>query len=167
MCTCRIDRNNCSEEEVFELSERFRYVQNLVAQMNSTFVHYLRLSPSILMGVVALLAFGAIRYYNLHFTAYMMYPLCGGRCLFDTITCLGIAGMVNDDSRHALEKWDKILADDGVAHKVQWKVQRLIWKSCGEIQCKAGSLYTFQNTIVLATVHNCMQITFNLLIMYR
>lgn len=163
----RLDREDCVQEVLYNLPKQYRYVQNVMAHLNASFIYYLQLSPSILMSVVALLAFGAIKYYHLHFTAYMMYPLCGGRCFFEAISQLGIAGYVNQDGTTMLRKWNEISAEGIIHDKKLQKLNKYYWKSSAVLQCRAGSLYTFENTIIIASIHNCMQLTFNLLVMYK
>jgi hypothetical protein len=85
------------------------------------------------------------------------------RCFFEAMTPLAMAGKVNEESTNTLSEWATILHN--TKHSADCKWPKAFHRSCPTIACKAGSLYTFENSIVLVTLNNCAHLTMNLLLM--
>ncbi|CAL8124524.1 unnamed protein product [Orchesella dallaii] len=142
---------------------RFRKMHIIVLFLNSTFRSYLTCFGTILYSVVAQLLFGSIRLLHRDPRANMMFPLCGFRCGFEVTTPLALASNVSQESKNVLVEWRSKM---DTAVKQNWKGRkelRMAQRSCKRILCSAGSLYTFDHSIVLCSVDNCIQLTFNLL----
>jgi len=140
--------------------------------MNSTFKLYLETFPSILLSIVGFYFFAAIRYLrDIPLLTYINFPACGGRCFFESMTSLGIAGQVNEESMQVLAEWKKLMlligrnqAEDQIVYR---NISKTFQRSCQIIRCTAGSMYTFENSIVTTTVDNTIQLTCNLLVIYK
>lgn len=97
----------------------------------------------------------------------VMYPLCGMRCGFEAVTPLEMAGHVNKWSMRVVNRWKKL--SNTVIQKQQGRGRKMlgmIQRSCNRIQCTAGSLYTFEHSIVLCSINNCILTSLNLLITF-
>ncbi|OXA42963.1 hypothetical protein Fcan01_22386 [Folsomia candida] len=93
-------------------------------------------------------------------------PLCGIRCAFEAVTPLAVAGDVNDKNKEVVAKWKRGV----VARRAMSKAKKeaiAYQKSFHAVRCTAGSLYTFENSIVLCCMNNCMQLTLNLFLTFK
>ncbi len=131
--------------------------------MNSAFCIYLEWFPSILIGVVAMMLYGTTRFWYLRIHSYIMYPGCAAMCMTQAFTILSVAGDVHLESARLLREWKLEL---GVLQDGQSK-KRDPWlsafqRSCKAIRCSAGSLYTFEKSIVLCSMSHCALLIMNL-----
>jgi hypothetical protein len=84
------------------------------------------------------------------------------------MTPLAMAGKANEESTSVLEEWSQRLHQDRKEGSVKsYKWLQAFHRSCPIIVCRAGSLYTFENSIVLCTLNICAQLTMNLLLMSK
>lgn len=133
--------------------------------MNDIFRYYLTCFPTFLFLIVSMLMFGTIRMWRVDPESNVMYPFCGFRCGFEAVTPLGMAGNVNVGSHAVLAKW-KIACHTIAGGRARRLVERY-QKALRRIQCTAGSFYTFENSIVLVSINNCIQLTTNLLVTFE
>jgi len=83
-----------------------------------------------------------------------------------------LAKSETEEAQSQLEDSDeRICIDEDITAMVnenQDKKWLMIFQtSCSNIKCTAGSLYTFENSIVAVTMHNCAQLTLNILLLYK
>lgn len=95
-----------------------------------------------------------------------MFPLCGARCFYEAITPLRIAGMVNDKNKEVKADCVSFL-ENGRAKRLERRLWRQYGASMNGVRCTAGSLYIFENSIVLCCLNNMMQVTLNLLVTFK
>ncbi len=151
------------------LAKEFRIAQIMMGLINSGFRSYLEWSPAILLSFVGVLTFCAIRYWNLPFYIYAMFPSCGIRCLAETMVPLAFAGYVYDESRklvHELRSPFGVGRRKGLSGSSSGYMRTTV-KSFKEITCSAGSLFKFQQAIVLTCTTNTVNWTLNLLILFK
>jgi len=114
--------------------------------------------------MAGLMLFATIRYTDLPFHLYMVFPSCGLRCLYEATTALAAAGKMHQESieylRNLGRQIETAIESKGRGYK------RAFHKSCRPLLCTAGSLYTFENSIVLVSLLNCTLLTFNMLVTY-
>jgi hypothetical protein len=163
--------------------QHYRFIQCLAVFINSGFQYYLKWFSTILFGIVALLLFSCIKFWGIGIRAYLMFPSCAVRCVFESVTLLAIAGKTNkaclellrtwrEESRHiettavtANSRDEEIPKQTNTStNSAGWKWLSRFQKSCRIINCAAADLFTFENTIVMVTVNNCIQLTLNLLL---
>ncbi len=147
----------------------YRELQVITMLLNDSFRLYLTWFPSILLGLVALLIYGSIRLWHIELLTYINFPTCGLRCLFESMSPLSISGDVNKESGTLLEQWKRNTVEEAKRMKPnrETKWQTAFQTSCSNLKCTAGSLYTFQHSIVVTTIHNTAQLTLNLLLVYK
>lgn len=144
----------------------YRNVECIMSQLNNCFKLYLATFPTILFSVVALLLFGVIRIWKNDPGSNLMFPLCGARCFYEAITPLSIAGVVNEENKRLIMLWKKKRVVAGSGPK-EVKLMKTYAASLNGVRCRSGSLYTFENGIVLCCLNNLMQLTLNLLITFK
>ena len=134
-----------------------------MVMLNSAFKLYLESFPSILLGIAGFYFFATVRYWHdIPLLTYMNFPACGLRCFYESMTPLRIAGQVNEESAEVLAEWKKLTdTSDQTNDIIQCQA------SCQIMRCTAGSMYTFENSIVVTTIHNTCILTCNLLIIYK
>ncbi|OXA39863.1 hypothetical protein Fcan01_25224 [Folsomia candida] len=96
-----------------------------------------------------------------------LFPLCGLRCFYEAMTPLKMAGKMNEinkDLSIGLKRKVAALHQHKLGTSKLWQSYR---KSFNSMTCRAGALYTFENTIVLCCLDNCMQLTLNLLVTFK
>lgn len=141
--------------------EKYRLCQLIVRLIDDGFQFYLQWFPSVLFTIAGMLLFCSIKYTNLNFLLYSVFPSCGLRCLFEGTTILAAAGYMNQASKDYLNKWGRAI------NRFQEREYILAYyKSCPRLQCSAGGMYTFESSIVLVSLDNCSQLTFNMLVSY-
>lgn len=64
------------------------------------------------------------------------------------------------------KKWRTVLMSHGGTDK-KTKLERVQLRSLNGVMVKAGSLYTFENSIVICCLDSCMDLTFNLLVTFK
>ncbi|OXA46974.1 hypothetical protein Fcan01_18136 [Folsomia candida] len=136
----------------------YRQVQLMTSLLNSVAGFYLRSFPSLLFIVLALLLYGCILLWADDIIANLIFPACGARCAFESMTPLAMAGRVNDESKALKREWK------------QWRGEPWVEsfkRSCPNITCAAGSMYTFESTIIIVSLDNLNQLTCNLLIAFQ
>jgi hypothetical protein len=161
--------------------QHYRFIQCLAIFINSGFQYYLKWFSNILFMIVALLLFSCIKFWGIDLQAYLMFPSCVLRCGFESVTLLALAGNINNACVELLKslreesghlgttgavtirygEMDKIQSH---SNRAEWKCLARYQKSCRIINCAAADLFTFENTIVMVTVNNCIQLTLNLLL---
>ncbi|OXA42923.1 hypothetical protein Fcan01_22289 [Folsomia candida] len=109
--------------------------------------------------------FMAAEYY-LTTVIFFSCPLCGIRCAFEAITPLAVAGDVNDQNKEVVAKWKQGVVARRASNRAK-KEAIAYQKSFHAVRCTAGSLYTFENSIVLCCLNNCMQLTLNLFLTFK
>ena len=142
---------------------KFRKAQIIVRHMNEAFRIYLATSPTLILAVLVLLIFSTIRFSEVDVTSYLMYPACTARCIFESYSLLAWAGHVNTTSGEVLNIWKLSVKNS----EPSYAYNRRFGKSCRKLTISAGSMYTFESSIILATLHNCSESTFNLLVVYE
>ncbi|CAL8124512.1 unnamed protein product [Orchesella dallaii] len=145
----------------------FRELHIIVITLNASFRPFLMCFSTILYSLVAQLIFGSIRLLPVHPRSNLMFPLCALRCGFEATTPLAMAGDVSKESQKVLEIW-RVKADS-VIKKSFGKGRKplvMIQRSCRRILCSAGSLYTFEHSVVLCSFNNCIQLCLNLLVTF-
>lgn len=146
---------------------QFRRSEVFITVLNDNFFYFLMGFPIILFLIVAMLIFGTIRLWHIDPQSNIMFPLCGMRCGFEAVTPLAMAGNVNKASAMILHRWKKVryvLDRTGGARHV--KLFRMVHRSCKRIRCTSGSMYTFEHSIVLCCLNNCLQLTLNMLVSF-
>lgn len=147
---------------------RYRQLELLVIIVNDIFHYYLMVFPSVLLSIVSLLMFGTIRLWHVSPQSNLMFPVCGARCGFEALSPLAMAASVNKASKQVLSQWKQLTHH--VLRQQKSRIERRIFKmvqrSCRRIQCTAGSLYSFEHSIVLCSINNCFQLTLNLLVTF-
>lgn len=147
----RIGLPTSSEEEMYN----YRHVELIVTMLNYTVVIYLTSFPSMLFLVVALLLFGTIRVWHLDPRGNVVFPACMTRCGFEAMTLTMLAGRVNLESTKVIVEWK---------YGGRSKLARKFQQSCRSIKCAAGSMYTFESSIVITSLDNLIALTCNLLV---
>jgi len=146
---------------------QFRKMQLFMIALNTTFKRYLKFFSTVLYSIVSLLTFGSIRLFLRDPIPNMMLPICALRCGVEATTLLGIAGDVSTRSKQLLQIWrTSSSVSFRKSFRKKGKEARLVQRSCKRILCTAGSLYTFENSIVLTSVDNCIQLTCNYLVTF-
>jgi len=140
--------------------ENYRKAQLINGILGDAFGDYMEWFPSILLGIFVLNLFAALRFTHLSWYIYLMAPACGVRCLFESLSVLQFAGHVNQTSINTLRVWR-------TPERTEGKFIRAFHKSCRVIVCSAGSLYTFESSIVLVNVDLSIQAVVNLLLMTK
>jgi len=122
---------------------------------------------TILYSVVSILVFGSIRLFLKDPVQNMMLPICALRCGFEATSPLGMSGNMSGESSNALDMWEKQVAK--VTKKKSAKSRKefaVMLRSCKKLLCTAGSMYTFDHSIVLCSFNNCIQQTCNYLVTF-
>ena len=162
------DTNICTEDAATEdIFLKYRQFQLINLQLNNSFNLYLEWFPSLLLTLVALLLFATLKVWYIDLHAYLLFPVCAMRCLFETMTPLALAGKVNEESILLLKEWKILLQNEYTSSNKNCKWLKSFHRSCPVIACTAGSFYSFENSIVLCTISNCVQLTTNLLLMSK
>ncbi|OXA46419.1 uncharacterized protein LOC118437688 [Folsomia candida] len=143
--------------------QQYRSIECIAILMNDAFFMYLSTFPNLLFAIVSILMFGVIRIWHYDPGSNLMFPLCGIRCAFEAVTPLAVAGDVNDKNKEVVAKWKLGVVARSAAKKEAIAYQ----KSFHAVRCTAGSLYTFENSIVLCCLNNCMQLTLNLFLTFK
>lgn len=148
-----------------QVAERiYKSARIFLILLSDGFHLYLLVFPSFLFSIIGIIGFGSIRYRYVEFHAYFVFPFCTLRCLFDGVSALSAAGKLNQVGIKFLERWEKENErSDNVEERMQLQKVRKSWKA---LSCSSGSLYTFENSILLVSLDNCTQLMFNLLITY-
>jgi len=149
----------------YNAREKYRELQYIIGVVNDSCRIYLTWFPCILLTETAIMLYGTVRFVYLPIYSYLMYPACAVRCIIESMTLLSLAGQVNIQSKALKAQWKQeevALSTSGSNVRVLRKFR----KSCRHIQCTAGSLYTFEKSIVLVTISNCFHFTVELLVMY-
>lgn len=157
---------------VDEAAYVYRRAQTLIRLLNEAFKFYLEWFPSILFTIAGVFFFGAIRYSDLPFHLYIVFPFCGFRCLIEGITLMAVAGETNSKSGKFMNYWSEKLAQAKIKVNSEEEnesvvLSRAFHKSISRIKCTAGSLYTFENSIVLVTLSNTTVLMFNMLVTFK
>ena len=143
----------------------YRHVQMISVLLNRGFKLYLAWFSTLLLGIVALLVFSLLTFWDLSIMAYIMFPICSLRCIFESITLLSLAGVVNEESLGISKIWEgKLQAVKDAAHAA-WL--RAFQRSAPHIKIKAGTYFTFENSIVLTATSNCVDLIINLIVLHR
>lgn len=142
----------------------YRRAQLLTILLNDGFKSYLLGMPITMLGNVAMLIFGTIRFIRVSLLSYWMFPFCGIRCLLDALTLFAIAGQMNQQSGIFLKDWEKNIWT--IRNKEERNFQSKVLKSCQPLCSCAGSVYKFETAILLISLDICTQLTFNLLVTY-
>ncbi|XP_035715085.1 uncharacterized protein LOC118438650 [Folsomia candida] len=145
---------------------QYRSIECIATLMNDAFVTYLSTFPNLLFAIVSILMFGVIRIWHYDPGSNLMFPLCGIRCAFEAITPLAVAGDVNDQNKEVVAKWKQGVVARRASNRAK-KEAIAYQKSFHAVRCTAGSLYTFENSIVLCCLNNCMQLTLNLFLTFK
>ena len=148
-------------------NSHYRRAQVLLALFNDAFRVYLSAFPSNLFLISAIYLFGSVRYFGLPFYAYWVFPTCTFRCLFEATSALTAAAFVNSESKLHLTQWDRTLDQIDCEHREEKKYMWAFRKSCPDLKCMAGSLYSFENSIVLVSLSNTLQLTMNLFVTFK
>jgi len=152
------------EDNLETIFSHYRTCQRINNLLNESFHVYLEWFPSFLLLLISLLLFATLKLWYIPIHAYLLFPACSLRCFFETMTPLAMAGKTNEESIFVLRQWSQRLQNELKDNKsFPWLVA--FHRSCRTIVCTAGSLYTFENSIVLCTLNNCVQLTMNLLLM--
>ncbi|XP_035702468.1 uncharacterized protein LOC118433992 [Folsomia candida] len=138
---------------------RYRNVEIITTALNSSLKYYLTIFPTILFTVLSLLLFGCVRLWHLDPRSNLLFPTCGIRCGFESMSPLALAGRVNQESKSLLRKWRKQTSGGKWAARFK--------RSCRSIKCTAGSMYTFEESILIVSIHNLNQLTLNFLVAFR
>lgn len=109
--------------------------------------------------ILALLLFGCIRLLHLDIRSNLMFPSCGLRCGFETVTPLAMAGKVHRESENLLKEWK--------GHKRSGPLEERERMSFKSVKATAGSMYTFEESIVLVSLNNLIQLTLNMLVAFK
>lgn len=142
----------------------YRTCQSISNRLTEAFHIYLVWFPTFLLGMMSLVLFATLKLWYIPFHAYLLFPACWIRCSFEAFTPLGIAGKVHEKSQVVLRDRSRCLSIRLMdPAKLKWF--RAFHRSCPVIACGAGSLYTFENSIVMCTLNNCIHLTTNLLLM--
>jgi hypothetical protein len=144
----------------------YRTCQRINNLLNESFQLYLEWFPTFLLGLISLLLFATLKLWYIPIHAYLLFPACSLRCFFEAMTPLAMAGKVNEESIEVFWEWANRMHVEMKSSKC-CKWLEAFHHSCANIVCTAGSLYTFENSIVLCTLHNCVQLTMNLLLMSK
>lgn len=144
----------------------YRRLQLLNIIMNDIFSSYLICSHAVFLFIVSMLFFGVIGMWRIDPLANLMYPLCGARCGFEALTPLDTAGKMHLCSRKLLGKW-KVTVSGIDCGEMSQRLVMQHQRSLKCIQCKAGSFYTFENSTVINSIDNGIQLTVNLLVMFE
>ena len=146
--------------------KRFRFGQMQAVILNDAFSLYLQWYPCVVFTIAGTQIFGTIKYYNVALHSYIVFPACALRCVVESSTCIAVAGQLNATSQEFLDKWDHTLCLGDKTSKLI-KYHKAYRRSCVSLKCCAGSLYTFEKTILLVSLHHCFQVTLNLLLAYN
>lgn len=145
----------------------------MVNVINDIFRYYLIMFPPVLLSILAFLLFGSVRLWHVDPKCNLMFPLCAIRCGFEAICPLAMAGKVNKAGELVLAKWKEtkchMLWRNGKSDSYPWKrrkLVKLVQISCQRIHCSAGSLYSFENSIVICCMNNCFQLALNMLVSF-
>lgn len=178
-----------SKKKLQELPKRYRKIQCTMKLLNASFQPFLMCFANLLLLIVAFLLFGCIRIWHADSRSNLMFPICLMRCAFEAITPLEMAGTVDQKSKALLSNWKEMIEMDGIrSHRRRnskgpkikkvicvllnrknirdHKWLELVRRSCPGIRCTAGSMYTFEKSIVLSSLNNCFQLTLNLLVVF-
>jgi len=141
------------------ITRKYRQLQCIMLMLNTTFKIYLESFPAIMLAIVGFFVFATIRFWHIPFLTYMNFPACAMRCFFESMTPLAIAGQVNEESADVLARWKQILVSgkskanrDRDRYDNNGVTEFLV--SCRNMRCTAGSMYTFENSIVVTTINN-------------
>jgi len=145
-------------------SRKFRRLQLTAIILNEAFKGFLTFFPTILFSLVAMLLFGSIKLLPIDPKSNIMFPLCGIRCGFEALTPLQMSGNVSQESEKVLKQWQQHI--EGEKTRRDKKAMKMMLNSFKRILCTAGSLYTFEHSIVLCSINNCIQLTLNLLVTF-
>ncbi|XP_021963691.1 uncharacterized protein LOC110859126 isoform X3 [Folsomia candida] len=145
---------------------QYRSIECIATLMNDAFFMYLSTFPNLLFAIVSILMFSFIRIWHYSPRSNLMFPLCGIRCAFEAVTPLAVAGDVNDQNKEVVAKWKQGVVARRGSNRAK-KEAIAYQKSFHAVRCTAGSLYTFENSIVLCCLNNCMQLTLNLFLTFK
>ncbi|OXA49513.1 hypothetical protein Fcan01_16031 [Folsomia candida] len=144
--------------------QQYRSIECIATLMNKAFFLYLSTFPTLLFAIVSILMFGVIRIWHYAPGSNLMFAVCGIRCSFEAVTPLAVAGEVNDKNKEVVQTWGQRI----VATKRMVKKEAIAYqKSFHAVRCTAGSLYTFENSIVLCCLNNCIQLTLDLFLTFK
>ena len=147
------------------LPNEYRYLECAATSLNEGFRLYLEWAPTIFMAHVGLLLFASIRFWDTDYISYLMFPICGLRCMLDAVTPLAIAGYLNEESLKLLRLWNQLIGGVTIPRTLRHS-SKLFLESCKVISCKAGSLYVMKSSILPTNLNHLAQLTLNLLIAY-
>jgi TM2 domain-containing membrane protein YozV len=149
---------------VKDMISQYQYAEYIAKLLNCSFRPYLSSFAKILLFLASVLAFGIVRIWHHHPGSNLMFPLCAFRCGFEALTLLGAAGSLNDKNKEVMDNFKNAAA---MKKNKSGKVLRSWIRSCYGVRCTAGSLYTFENSIVVCCIHNAIQLTLNLLVTFQ
>lgn len=146
---------------------QYRVLENIMKLINSSCRPYLATFSTILFAVVSLLLFGAIRVWHQDPGSNLMFPACGLRCFYEGITPLMLSGEVVKKNKKVIAQGKQIVYGRWILDQSRKRKLEKVWlNSCHGLRCEAGSLFTFENSIVIISLHNTMQLTLNFLVTF-
>ncbi len=98
-------------------------------------------------------------------SVFIMFPMCGFRCGFETLTPLSIAGTMSNENIKVMQNWKRGLAVSPFVNG--WKEMthgKYLHKSCKLLKCRSGIFARFDKLVLLATVDICINLVINLLV---
>jgi len=144
----------------------YRKCQRINHLLNQSFRLYLTWFPIFLLGMIILELVGMIKHWDLPMSEYYFFPAFALRCEFESMTLLGFAGKVAEEGRTVLAEWsDKLDGEQRERSAKSFEWLCAFHKSCQATVCKSGSFYPFDNSILLCSLTNCVELTTSLLIM--
>lgn len=159
------------------MPERYRKIQCILKLLNNSLKPFLMTFANLLLLIVSFLLFGCICIWHTEPRSTLMFPLCSMRCGFEAITLLQVAGNLNQKSKQVLSNWKEVIHRNGGKNASgciqgnrsnrERKWLELVHRSCPNITCTAGSMFTFEHSIVLVSLDNCFQTTLNLLVTFK
>jgi hypothetical protein len=151
------------------IAQEYRRLQLKTRTTNDIFSVFLAYWPCLDYVIAAVMIFASIRFFtHLPFLIWLLHPACASRCFVEIfILMMGAAEMNSESERymHKIGEYERGVAKEPGARWIATYLRELR-KSYAKLTCEAGSLYTFEKTIVLVALHICLQVVFSLLVVF-
>lgn len=144
------------DQKKSEMQARYIAATRMAEAVNDGMKLYMSYFASIMFTILALLIFGCVRLLHLDFRANVMFPCCGLRCGFESMSPIAVAGRVDEQSKQLQARWRKVSKTATERRAWTWRV----------IKMRAGDLYTFERGIVLVSLNNLIGLVLDWLVAF-